>query len=914
MKKNQIKNFIVLLFGFILLIPSISHAQRNYGIRGYGTGGGGGGPSGCADGDFQSYDTGTSTWGCVANPGAGGGAPTTSHYWTTQADGTLANEHVVSNITQLESLLVADIILLGDSPVWTGAHDFGGATSIEIVNSGTPTTNATGEIALDTTITDHQPLLQYYDGAENMTVIAIDTAELPALDNEIIKYDAATDKFVLEADAGGGASNSFETVNASSGTDPVADSGTDTLNVTGGTGITVTGDSSTDTITIASTIVDTTLTQEQVEDFAGGLLGAVSGTRTGITVTYQDSTNDVDFVVSVGEAEVADTININHATTGTLDLDQTVAPTTEGRIAWDATNDEIEIGDGAGTQRFIPAGTLNNGQLCAYDSAANELDCATSASGTGTMTTVKAAGVQVGGSDIVTLDFGAQFTVGETPDTEINLSLATDSVGATELNATGVATELEAAMALEDISGLLDVGSGGTGITSFGTGVATFLGTPSSANFDTVVTDDTGSGALVFAGSPTLTGTITLTTTPVIETGTALAFGDGTDAAITHTVNLSGTDVVMAYTSGALAITGTLSATNIVSGAAAAPTISAEDSTNNDSDTDFNVAVTDNVSNDTQVQLQVEIAGTLTDYLDLDGLTNTIELGAADVTAITLTAGAGSGNTALVVPADSIGDSEIPNTITIDHSTTGTLDLDQTVAPTAEGRVAWDATNDEVEIGDGAGTQRIIPVGTTTSANFCTYDSAANEIDCATSDSSAANTVAAGDITTLIKSMYWGAGAFSSDGTNCANPAEVTINSGPKMYTVICTDNDSSTIYGSTVMPDGWDAGTVTFELSYLQTAADTSAMNADVAAQCRASGETVNNTFGTEQAIDDAAVSGSNIVDMTTSAAVTADGTCAAGDMLTWRIQLDATGTTTAVATLHLLGVKMEYTWNPED
>jgi hypothetical protein len=50
----------------------------------------------------------------------------------------------------------------------------------------------------------------------------------------------------------------------------------------------------------------------------------------------------------------------------------------------------------------------------------------------------------------------------------------------------------------------LPVASGGTGITSFGAGVATFLGTPSSANLKTAVTDETGSGALVFATSPTL--------------------------------------------------------------------------------------------------------------------------------------------------------------------------------------------------------------------------------------------------------------------------------------------------------------------------------------------------------------------------------------------------------------------------
>lgn len=96
--------------------------------------------------------------------------------------------------------------LIDDSDYdFSGVINTGSATSFELPNSATPTTNALGEIALDTIITDHQPLLQYYDGIENMTVIAIDTAELPALDNEIVKYDAATDKFVLEADGGEGA-------------------------------------------------------------------------------------------------------------------------------------------------------------------------------------------------------------------------------------------------------------------------------------------------------------------------------------------------------------------------------------------------------------------------------------------------------------------------------------------------------------------------------------------------------------------------------------------------------------------------------------------------------------------------------------------------------------------------------------
>lgn len=60
------------------------------------------------------------------------------------------------------------------------------------------------------------------------------------------------------------------------------------------------------------------------------------------------------------------------------------------------------------------------------------------------------------------------------------------------------------------VSGTLAVGNGGTGITSFGSGVATWLGTPSSANLAAAITDETGSGALVFGTAPTFKTTLTL--------------------------------------------------------------------------------------------------------------------------------------------------------------------------------------------------------------------------------------------------------------------------------------------------------------------------------------------------------------------------------------------------------------------
>lgn len=59
------------------------------------------------------------------------------------------------------------------------------------------------------------------------------------------------------------------------------------------------------------------------------------------------------------------------------------------------------------------------------------------------------------------------------------------------------------------VTGTLPAGNGGTGITSLGSGVATWLGTPSSANLRSAVTDETGTGSLVFSASPTFTGTVT---------------------------------------------------------------------------------------------------------------------------------------------------------------------------------------------------------------------------------------------------------------------------------------------------------------------------------------------------------------------------------------------------------------------
>ena len=104
-----------------------------------------------------------------------------------------------------------------------------------------------------------------------------------------------------------------------------------------------------------------------------------------------------------------------------------------------------------------------------------------------------------------------------------------------------------------------------TGVSNLGAGVATFLTTPSSANLRTVLTDETGTGAAVFANTPTLI-------TPVLgaATGTSLVLSSfsATNAAAptiasattiaptTPIVFISGTTAVVTITAAAPISTG----------------------------------------------------------------------------------------------------------------------------------------------------------------------------------------------------------------------------------------------------------------------------------------------------------------------------------------------------------------------
>lgn len=104
---------------------------------------------------------------------------------------------------------------------------------------------------------------------------------------------------------------------------------------------------------------------------------------------------------------------------------------------------------------------------------------------------------------------------------------------------------------------LVTDGTGGTswsqvsissGISGLASGIATFLGTPSSANLAAAITNETGSGSLVFANTPTLV-------TPVLGIASATSINKVAITAPTTSATLTLADGSTLATSGANALT-----------------------------------------------------------------------------------------------------------------------------------------------------------------------------------------------------------------------------------------------------------------------------------------------------------------------------------------------------------------------
>ncbi len=125
------------------------------------------------------------------------------------------------------------------------------------------------------------------------------------------------------------------------------------------------------------------------------------------------------------------------------------------------------------------------------------------------------------------------------------------SIGATLTTPTLISPSLVTAQLGTPASGTLTNCSGlpiSTGVSGLGTNVATFLATPSSANLAAAVTNETGTGVLVFNNAPTLNqpilngvtdassasaGTVGQVISSSVDVGSAVSLTTGTPANVT---------------------------------------------------------------------------------------------------------------------------------------------------------------------------------------------------------------------------------------------------------------------------------------------------------------------------------------------------------------------------------------------
>jgi len=160
-----------------------------------------------------------------------------------------------------------------------------------------------------------------------------------------------------------------------------------------------------------------------------------------------------------------------------------------------------------------------------------------------------------------------------------------------------------------------------------------------------------------------------------------------------------------------------------------------------------------------------------------------------------------------------------------------------------------------------------------------------------------------------VKSIVWMAAAMTADGTNCADPTEFTMDSGPEMWGFSCGDSNSSIFYGSVIMPDAWDAGVVDFELTLFHVTTETITFAGDFG--CKTAGDSQDfdgATWSASPVAADVGITTANDMEYGTAADVTCSGTAAAGDILVWRYVVDATNFSTNAANAKVIAVKMEY------
>ena len=273
--------------------------------------------------------------------------------------------------------------------------------------------------------------------------------------------------------------------------------------------------------------------------------GSTDTVTTGETLTFAGTTGEIETTVSNNQIQIGlpDNVTVGAAltVTGTLNANGNVNLGNAGGdlitvvgVTTFTTSDVyidnslfvggIEITGGASVGQDITTRHLKVTGIATFDQSID-----VNGDGHDIAGTIALDNVNVSGIVTATTFSGSGASLTNIPNGALDNS--TVSYGGVQLSLGG--SDASPAFDLSDATNLPI----STGVSGLGVNVATFLGTPSSANLAAAVTDETGSGALVFATSPTLVtpvlGTASatnvnvsgVTTTGTLKIGTANAVG-----------------------------------------------------------------------------------------------------------------------------------------------------------------------------------------------------------------------------------------------------------------------------------------------------------------------------------------------------------------------------------------------------